>query len=53
MSLQAMQTISSWCKICGHVLIFIAFTNYCYLLRYKQSIYYFLNMTYEKPFSCF
>ena len=23
------------CRICGHFLIFIAFNNYCYFLRYK------------------
>ena len=35
MSFQAMQTISSRCRICGHFLIFIVFKNHCYFLRYK------------------
>ena len=38
MSLQAMQTISSRCRICGHFLIFIVFKNHCYLLRYKYDL---------------
>ena len=33
--LQVMQTISTRCRICRHFLIFIAFNNYCYFLRYK------------------